>query len=40
MSSTSMPKRIVPIDEKFSKPETSGLKFTVIKGEQTYDIEL
>ncbi len=40
MSAASMPKTIVPIDEKFSKPETSGLKFTVIKGEQTYNIEL
>ena len=40
MSAASMPKTIVPIDEKFAKPETSGLKFTVIKGEQTYNIEL
>ncbi|MCY2937666.1 MAG: hypothetical protein NTV55_04855 [Planctomycetota bacterium] len=39
-SAPSIPKIIVPIDDKYAKPETSGLKFTVIKGEQTYDIEL
>lgn len=35
-----VPKEVVSIDEKYSNPETSGLKFTVAKGEQTYDIEL
>ncbi|MBX9628457.1 MAG: carboxypeptidase-like regulatory domain-containing protein [Gemmataceae bacterium] len=36
-----VPTEIVPIDEKFGKPETSGLKFTVNKGgQQTYNIEL
>lgn len=36
-----VPKEVVPIDLKYSKGETSGLKFTVQKGEQhTYNIEL
>jgi hypothetical protein len=35
-----IPKEVVPIDTKYSNPETSGLKFTVKKGEQTYNIEL
>ena len=35
-----IPKEVVPIDAKYSKPETSGLSFTVKKGEQTYNIEL
>lgn len=35
-----IPKEVVPIDPKYSKPETSGLSFTVKKGEQTYNIEL
>jgi hypothetical protein len=35
-----MPKFAVPIDAKYSSPETSGLKFTVQKGEQTYNIDL
>lgn len=34
------PKNVVRIDEKYSKPESSGLKFTVQKGEQTHNIEL
>lgn len=34
-------KDLVKIDAKFSKPETSGLKFTVIKGEQhVHNIDL
>lgn len=40
-SGPTVPKEVVPIDEKYSKPDTSGLKFKVEKGEpQTYDIEL
>ena len=39
-TSPKVPKEVVPIDAKYSKPETSGLSFTVKKGEQTYDIEL
>ena len=36
-----IPKEYVPIDQKYSDPETSGLKFTVKKGEtHTYNIEL
>jgi hypothetical protein len=35
-----IPKTIVPIDQKYSDPETSGLKFTVQKGEQTHNIDL
>lgn len=35
-----IPKEVVPIDPKYSKAETSGLKFKVEKGEQTYNIEL
>jgi hypothetical protein len=30
----------VRIDDKYSQPETSGLKFTVQKGEQVHNIEL
>jgi len=39
-SAPRVPKEIVPIDAKYSKPETSGLSFTVKKGEQTYNIDL
>lgn len=39
-SGARVPTEVVPIDQKFSDPETSGLKFTVQKGEQTYNIEL
>ncbi|HEY8505508.1 MAG TPA: carboxypeptidase-like regulatory domain-containing protein [Gemmataceae bacterium] len=39
-SGAKWPKEIVPIDVKYSNPETSGLKFTVEQGEQTYNIEL
>jgi hypothetical protein len=39
-SGPAVPKEIVPIDPKYSKPETSGLKIKVEKGEQTFDIEL
>lgn len=36
-----IPTEIVPVDEKYAKPESSGLKFTVEKGgHQTYNIEL
>jgi hypothetical protein len=35
-----MPTRAVRIEDKYSKPETSPLKFEVQKGEQTKDIEL
>lgn len=35
-----IPKEVVPIDAKYSNPETSGLTFTVQKGEQTYNIDL
>jgi len=35
-----VPKEVVPIDQKYSNPDTSGLTFTVQKGEQTYNIEL
>lgn len=35
-----IPKEVVPIDTKYSSPETSGLTFTVKKGEQTYNIDL
>ena len=35
-----MPATILRIDEKFSKPDTSGQSFTVEKGEQTHNIEL
>ena len=35
-----MPKFAVMIDTKYASPETSGLKFTVQKGEQTYNIDL
>jgi hypothetical protein len=35
-----IPKNVIKVDDKFSKPESSGLKFTVQKGEQTHNIEL
>ena len=35
-----MPKEIVRIQDKFGKPETSGLTYKVEKGEHIYDIEL
>jgi hypothetical protein len=28
-----VPKEVIRIDEKYAKPESSGLKFTVMKGE-------
>jgi hypothetical protein len=39
-SAPRVPKEVVPIDIKFSNPETSGLSFTVQKGEQTFNIDL
>jgi len=39
-SAPRVPKEVVPIDIKYSNPETSGLSFTVHKGEQTYNIDL
>ena len=40
-SAPAVPKEIVPIDAKYSKTETSGLKFKVEKGgDQTFNIEL
>ena len=39
-SGPNVPKEVVTIDAKYSNPDTSGLKFTVNKGEQTYNIEL
>jgi hypothetical protein len=39
-SNPQVPKEVVLIDAKYSKPETSGLTFTVNKGEQTYNIDL
>lgn len=36
-----VPKDLVRIDEKFSKPESSGLKFTIIKGDShVFNIDL
>jgi hypothetical protein len=35
-----MPTYVVPISEKYAKVETSGLTYTVQKGEQTHDINL
>jgi len=35
-----IPSEVVPIDTKYSNPDTSGLTFTVQKGEQTYNIDL
>lgn len=35
-----MPSQIVPIPEKYASVETSGLSYTVQKGEQTHDINL
>jgi hypothetical protein len=35
-----MPTTFVRIDEKYSKPETSGLKYKVEKGEHVHNIEL
>jgi hypothetical protein len=39
-SGAKAPSTIVPIDAKYSNPDTSGLSFTVQKGENTYDIPL
>jgi hypothetical protein len=39
-SAPRVPKEVVPIDIKYSNPETSGLSFTVQKGDQTYNIGL
>lgn len=39
-SSPAVPKDVVRIDEKYSKPETSGLTFKVEKGEQVFNIDL
>lgn len=40
-SGPAVPKEVIPIDSKYSKPDTSGLKFKVEKGEpQVFDIEL
>jgi len=39
-AATRVPREVVPIDSKYSDPESSGLSFTVKKGEQTYDIDL
>jgi hypothetical protein len=33
-------KKLKPLPDKYEKTETSGLKFTVQRGEQTYDIPL
>ncbi|MDB5312456.1 MAG: hypothetical protein JWO38_6658 [Gemmataceae bacterium] len=35
-----MPSTVVRIPDKFSKPETSGLTYTVEKGEHAHNIEL
>lgn len=35
-----MPKKVVPIPDKFSTTDKSGLKYTVKKGNQTFDITL
>lgn len=35
-----VPKNVVRVDDKYSKPDTSGLKFKVEKGEQTHNIDL
>jgi hypothetical protein len=35
-----MPSIIVPIPDRFSNVDTSGLTFTVVRGEQTVDIDL
>jgi hypothetical protein len=35
-----IPKEVILIDPKYSNTDTSGLSFTVQKGEQTYNIEL
>jgi hypothetical protein len=39
-SNPQVPKEVVPVDARYSKPETSGLTFTVEKGEQTHNIDL
>lgn len=39
-SGAKLPKAIIPIDPRYENPDTSGLKFTVQKGEQTHNIEL
>jgi hypothetical protein len=35
-----IPSNVVRIDAKYSKPDTSGLKYNVEKGEHTHNIEL
>jgi len=35
-----VPSKVVRIEDKYSKPETSGLSYKVEKGEQVYNIEL
>ena len=35
-----MPKNIVPIPDKYAEEKTSGLTYTVEKGEHTWDINL
>jgi hypothetical protein len=36
-----VPKTVVPIPDKFSNPDTSGLKYTVIKNQShSWDIDL
>jgi hypothetical protein len=35
-----MPTHVVPIPEKYAKVETSGLTYTVKRGEQTHDLPL
>lgn len=40
-SGPAVPKEVIPVDAKYSKGDTSGLKFKVEKGgNQTYNIEL
>lgn len=39
-SAPAVPKEVVPIDTRYSKPETSGLTFTVEKSEQIFNIDL
>src|SRR5581483_1214383 len=34
------PARFVKLPKKYAGPETSGLKYTVVKGKQTFDIVL
>ena len=35
-----MPDVVVPIPDKYAEPDTSGLTFTVKRGEQTHNITL